>query len=365
MIRRRSSPTRSTTPYGSTSYQAVRSQTETPKRYRYTGKERDEESGLNYHGARYYAPWLGRWANCDPISLTGGLNLYRYCNGNPLGANDPTGTQPADKNQSCSLLPVDVYDPSDVDDPSASQNIDLKTIMGPDGPTKFEDAILYARSGSNSAFPVDPTGVKLATGPAAPHTWGASLTGDRLRSARAIQCTDASGANLYAWVTEEVHSLWGGDKARGNVFWSREGKLLNAVVTDSGYSMELGLGASLLNPADWISGAAAGKLVWKGGSAVVAREATASVNTAVKTAAKEPVIAATQRVPSEAVRRVHLIERMQRLVDESVRVVDDAILRGDRVVLGEFLIPKKSPLCSEVEDSLRPGEACSSSGVHV
>jgi uncharacterized protein RhaS with RHS repeats len=48
------------TPYGSTSYQAVRSQTETPKRYRYTGKERDEESGLYYHGARYYAPWLGR-----------------------------------------------------------------------------------------------------------------------------------------------------------------------------------------------------------------------------------------------------------------------------------------------------------------
>jgi hypothetical protein len=36
------------TPYGSTSYQAVHSQTETPKRYQYTGKERDEESGLYY-----------------------------------------------------------------------------------------------------------------------------------------------------------------------------------------------------------------------------------------------------------------------------------------------------------------------------
>ena len=57
------------TPYGSTSYQAVRSQTETPKRYRYTGKERDEESGLYYHGARYYAPWLGRWTSCDPAGL--------------------------------------------------------------------------------------------------------------------------------------------------------------------------------------------------------------------------------------------------------------------------------------------------------
>ena len=34
-------------PYGSTSYQAVRSQTEVSlKRYRYTGKERDEETGF-------------------------------------------------------------------------------------------------------------------------------------------------------------------------------------------------------------------------------------------------------------------------------------------------------------------------------
>ncbi len=55
------------TPYDSTSYQAVRRQTEIPrKRYRYTGKERDEESGFYYHGARYYAAWLGRWTSVDP-----------------------------------------------------------------------------------------------------------------------------------------------------------------------------------------------------------------------------------------------------------------------------------------------------------
>ena len=57
------------TPYGSSSYQAVRSQTETAKRYRYTGKVRDEESGFNYHGARYYASWLGRWTAADPIRI--------------------------------------------------------------------------------------------------------------------------------------------------------------------------------------------------------------------------------------------------------------------------------------------------------
>lgn len=53
-------------PYGTTSYQAVNKDIKaSAKRYRYTGKERDEESGLYYHGARYYAPWLGRWSSAD------------------------------------------------------------------------------------------------------------------------------------------------------------------------------------------------------------------------------------------------------------------------------------------------------------
>jgi RHS repeat-associated protein len=81
-------------PYGSTSYQAVRSQTETPKRYRYTGMERDEESGLNYHGARYYAPWLGRWVSCDPIGIKSDLNLYVYTHNNCIRFNDPGGKDP-------------------------------------------------------------------------------------------------------------------------------------------------------------------------------------------------------------------------------------------------------------------------------
>ena len=79
-------------PYGSTSYQAVRSKTETPKRYRYTGKERDEENDLSYHGARYYAPWLGRWTSCDPEDLADGVNVYAYTRNNPVARNDQTGT---------------------------------------------------------------------------------------------------------------------------------------------------------------------------------------------------------------------------------------------------------------------------------
>ena len=81
-------------PYGSTSYQAVRSQTDAPKRYRYTGKERDEESGLYYHGARYYAPWLGRWISCDPAGCSEGSNAFVYCGLRPSTLMDPDGKQP-------------------------------------------------------------------------------------------------------------------------------------------------------------------------------------------------------------------------------------------------------------------------------
>ena len=72
------------TPYGSTSYQAVdQSIKAAAKRYRHTGKERDEETGFTYHGARYYAEWLGRWTSVDPIGISGGLNVYSYVSNKP------------------------------------------------------------------------------------------------------------------------------------------------------------------------------------------------------------------------------------------------------------------------------------------
>jgi RHS repeat-associated protein len=83
-------------PFGATSYQAVALQTDAPKRYRYTGRERDEENDLGYHGARYYAPWLGRWTACDPAGLADHPNLFVYARNNPVCLLDPQGTQSAD-----------------------------------------------------------------------------------------------------------------------------------------------------------------------------------------------------------------------------------------------------------------------------
>ena len=75
-------------PYGSTTYQAVANQVDAPKRYRFTGKERDEETGFGYHGARYLANWLARWISCDPVQS---INRYVYGKSNPNSWIDPTG----------------------------------------------------------------------------------------------------------------------------------------------------------------------------------------------------------------------------------------------------------------------------------
>jgi RHS repeat-associated protein len=69
---------------------------------RYTGKERDTESGLDYFGARYYASSMGRWMSPDwsakaeavPYSILDNpqsLNLYSYGWNNPLSNRDEDG----------------------------------------------------------------------------------------------------------------------------------------------------------------------------------------------------------------------------------------------------------------------------------
>ncbi|MNS87522.1 hypothetical protein D3C72_1214690 [compost metagenome] len=88
-------------PYGTTSYQAVNASINAvAKRYRYTGKERDEESGLYYHGARYYIPWLCRWTAVDPMEAKfAGMSPYNYAFNNPVMWNDLSGEAPGEENE--------------------------------------------------------------------------------------------------------------------------------------------------------------------------------------------------------------------------------------------------------------------------
>ena len=74
----------------------------TANNYKFTGKERDTESGLDYFGARYYASNMGRWMSPDwasnPVTVPfaniydpQSLNLYSYTGNNPLNRFDPDG----------------------------------------------------------------------------------------------------------------------------------------------------------------------------------------------------------------------------------------------------------------------------------
>ena len=92
-------------PYGETSFGSF-----AKKRYRFTGKERDEESGLNYHGARYYAAWLARWVSCDPAGTVDGPNLYQYVKSNPINGTDATGLAEGEDGQEAAS-PLSLFRP--------------------------------------------------------------------------------------------------------------------------------------------------------------------------------------------------------------------------------------------------------------
>lgn len=61
-------------------------------RYGFTGRERDDFTGLMHYRARQYSPELGRFISEDPIGFAGGdTNIYGYVKNNPLRFNDPMG----------------------------------------------------------------------------------------------------------------------------------------------------------------------------------------------------------------------------------------------------------------------------------
>jgi len=66
-------------------------------RYLFSTKELDSRSGLQYFGARYYDPEIGRWLTQDPIGFVDGPNMYAYLEDNPINWVDPLGLKKGDK----------------------------------------------------------------------------------------------------------------------------------------------------------------------------------------------------------------------------------------------------------------------------
>ncbi len=66
--------------------------------YKFTGKEKDDETGLYYYGARYYDSNIGRFVGIDPwegdLTDPQSFNKYSYVTNNPLKYVDPSGESP-------------------------------------------------------------------------------------------------------------------------------------------------------------------------------------------------------------------------------------------------------------------------------
>ena len=60
-------------------------------RFGFSTKYRDEATGLLLYEHRCYSPALGRWMTRDPVGERGGLNLYAFCENDPVDNYDYLG----------------------------------------------------------------------------------------------------------------------------------------------------------------------------------------------------------------------------------------------------------------------------------
>ncbi len=114
--------------------------TSCPQNYKFTGKERDPESGLDNFEARYYGSSIARftspddpfvgWNLADPQSL----NLYAYVQDNPINDVDPTGhaCYIVDGGSSMPCTFDDIASAMGADIPIVGNTQGLPGVIGPD-----------------------------------------------------------------------------------------------------------------------------------------------------------------------------------------------------------------------------------------
>src|SRR5690606_27386071 len=107
--------------------------------YRYVGKERDEETGLYYYGARYYAPWLARFTSTDLMGMVDGASLYSYVKNNPIKLNDPDGMQAGGEDEE-EIKPIDTAIEGDPDKGKVKTSSDKGSYVVKKGDTLSEIA---------------------------------------------------------------------------------------------------------------------------------------------------------------------------------------------------------------------------------
>ena len=141
----------------------------TTNHYKFTGKERDAESGFDYFGARYYGSGMGRWttpdwsAKAEPVPYSKlddpqSLNLYNYVGNNPLRRVDLDGHRGSIPSADAACLNKGICtgdtDPAHLQDPANNQQAQQN------GSNAGVPAVLP--NGSNVPDPNSTTGVMMS-----------------------------------------------------------------------------------------------------------------------------------------------------------------------------------------------------------
>ena len=317
------------TPYGSTSYQAGHSLEEVSlKRHRYTGMERDEETGLNHHGLRYYATWLGKWTSTDPAGFIDGLNLYCYVSCNPIQFSDPTGTGPMD-----SLM---YYDEKLQVQKQQKAELD-----------KQRSAVIFRELDFNQNGKID--SYDLAN-------WDCIRAGPLRTSLKSfINLTNEHyfDPGIYWLAIGFYEERFGGSGREYNLAhgqWDYQDPSNPRYTREEQGDINHRRYQARLSFPNYVLGQLIPSMGSGPAKSTIAKRAAPLEPLGVrgKAAPRDSIPTPSSRcasprqsTPNEAAQRVQLVERVQQHVDNSAAVWDNAISRGDWATLGQVLYPKE------------------------
>jgi len=145
-------------------------------RQKFTGYERDEETGLDFAEARYYYNNHGRFTAVDPLLASGKsanpqtFNRYVYVMNNPLAYTDPTGLQTA-----TTISEGRWYSPNFADDGFIRPTFVEKGLTVPSGWTIMPGVYWNAQSNRYTYLPENESIVGRLNSPIGDSTTSASM----------------------------------------------------------------------------------------------------------------------------------------------------------------------------------------------
>ncbi len=173
--------------------------------HKFTGKERDSESGLDNFGARYDSSSMGRFMTPDPLLNSGrpwepqSWNRYAYALNNPLNIIDPTGLYDLVNNcaaddKKCNKQ----FNQHAQDLKNGLSNLQKKVDNMKDGPEKTRlEAALKAMGTEGDHNGVNATFGAVANG-AAETTFGYNTQTNQITANVTFDPSKISGSNDYA-----------------------------------------------------------------------------------------------------------------------------------------------------------------------